>query len=53
MRQNLMISIKDLIHIRQTLLELECGVTKESDHLGLFKPEIQIEADLSAKVNAS
>ncbi|WP_424981285.1 hypothetical protein [Maritalea sp. S77] len=43
MPRTLMTSIKDLLHIRQTLLELDCSVTAENDHLGLFKPEIQID----------
>lgn len=43
MPRTLMTSIKDLLHIRQTLLELDCSITAENDHLGLFKPEIQID----------
>ncbi|TDQ66242.1 hypothetical protein ATL17_0233 [Maritalea mobilis] len=53
MHRTLMTSIKDLFHIRQTLLELDCSVTKENDHLGLFKPEIQIDTGHKAKATTS
>lgn len=43
MTRTLMTSLKDLLHIRQTLLELDCSVIAENDHLGLFKPKIQID----------
>ncbi len=35
MARTLMTSLKDLIHIRQTLLELDCSLNADHDHLGI------------------
>lgn len=53
MAHPLMTSLKDLLHFRQTLLELDCSVTAENDHLGLFKPEIQIDTGHGSRKTTS